>query len=511
MGKEISKHKALVVNVLSSMVAVGVNLTISFFLSPFIVEKIGVEANGFVTLASNFVGYASLAAVALNSMAGRFISIKVYQGDLTEANNYYTAVTLGNMLLSLFMVLPAVVTVSYLEKIINISAELVWDVKLLFGLVFLNFLIRNTFSSWNTATFVTNKLYIQSIRTMEAQLIRVTVLLGLFLLVHPFVYYMGVASLIATFYTVLFSFHYKRKLMPELKVRAASFQKSHFLELIASGIWNTVNQLGALLLSGLDLLIANVYVGAEAMGVLSLAKILPHVVAQLTTALKSVFTPTFIMKYAKGDLAGLKLELKKAMKITGIILTVPLSIILVFGNEFYQLWVPSQNAELLQTLSVLACVGEIFTVATVVLFDVFVVVNKVKTNAILVVVSGIASTLAVIVLLENTNLGLYAIAGVSSVASIIRNLSFTVPRTAHYLNLKWTTFFPEVGYSLLSILILTTIGYGIESIVVIDSFLRLFLYAGITGALGLIINIYVVLNKAERNYFIKMIKGKFVH
>jgi hypothetical protein len=44
MGKEISKHKALVVNVLSSMVADGVNLTISFFMSTLIVEKLGVEA-----------------------------------------------------------------------------------------------------------------------------------------------------------------------------------------------------------------------------------------------------------------------------------------------------------------------------------------------------------------------------------------------------------------------------------------------------------------------------------
>lgn len=508
MGKDTSKNKALAINMISSAVAVGVHLAISFFLSPYIVAKLGVEANGFVTLASNFVGYASLISIALNSMAGRFITIKFYQDDLAEANKYYTAVTLGNYVLSLFMVIPAVLCVIYLENFINISADILWDVKLLFALVFLNYLVRTTFSSWNTATFVTNKLYIQSMRDMQSQLIRVAILLGLFFLIKPYVYYMGVASLMATIYSVAYSLYYKKKLMPQLKVRIASFNKNYFIELIGSGIWNTINQLGMLLLSGLDLLIANVFVGAEAMGILSLGKILPNVLIQLTTALKSVFTPTFIMKYAQGDIEGLKLELKKAMKITGIILTIPLSLVIIFGNEFYQLWVPSQDAVLLQTLSVLTIFGYIFTVSTTVLFDVFVVVNKLKTNAVLVVISGLASTGLVFILLGNTNLGLLAIAGVSSVANIIRNLCFTVPFGAKYLNLKWNTFFPEVGYSVLSVLILIAIGYGIENVVVIDSWLKLALYAALTGVLGLVINSFIVLNKTERNYLVKAVKSK---
>ena len=508
MGKNISRNKALVINMISNAVAVGLHLAISFFLSPYIVAKLGVEANGFVSLASNFVGYASLISVALNSMAGRFITIKFYQDDLVEANKYYTAVTLGNYALSLLMVIPAVLCVIYLENIINISADILWDVKLLFALVFLTYLVKTTFSSWHIATFVTNKIYIKSIRNMQSELIRVAVLLGLFFWIKPYIYYMGVASLLATIYAEAFSLYYKKKLLPQLKVRIASFKKSYFIELIASGIWNTINQLGLLLLSGLDLLIANIFLGPKAMGILSLGKILPNVLMQLTTALKSAFTPTFVMKYAQGDIEGLKLELKKAMKITGIILTIPLSLVIIFGNEFYHLWVPSQDAGLLQILSVLTILGFIFTVATTVLFDVFVVVNKLKTNAVLVVISGIASTLLVLILLGNTNLGLFAIAGVSSVANIIRNLCFTVPMGAKYLNLKWNTFFPEVGYSVLSVLILITIGYGIENVVIIDSWLKLALYAAVTGALGLLINSYIVLNKTERNYLVKMVKTK---
>ena len=55
--KTISQSKQLIINMSASFIAYGVSLFISFFLSPYIVRTIGVEANGFVGLANNFVSY----------------------------------------------------------------------------------------------------------------------------------------------------------------------------------------------------------------------------------------------------------------------------------------------------------------------------------------------------------------------------------------------------------------------------------------------------------------------
>ena len=62
---------------------------ISFFLSPYITKALGVEANGFVTLANQFVGYISLITIALTSMASRFISINIFKKNYEEANRYF--------------------------------------------------------------------------------------------------------------------------------------------------------------------------------------------------------------------------------------------------------------------------------------------------------------------------------------------------------------------------------------------------------------------------------------
>ena len=81
----------MLINLTSSLVVFALNLVIQFFFSPYIVRELGAEANGFITLANNFITYASLLTSALNSMSGRFISMAYHRKDPEKANRYYTA------------------------------------------------------------------------------------------------------------------------------------------------------------------------------------------------------------------------------------------------------------------------------------------------------------------------------------------------------------------------------------------------------------------------------------
>ena len=100
--RKLNRNQQLVVNMSASVIAYGVTFVISFFLSPYIVESIGVEANGFISLANSFVSYASLITIALNSLAGRFITISIVEGDERSANKYFSSVFLQIQLLRHF-------------------------------------------------------------------------------------------------------------------------------------------------------------------------------------------------------------------------------------------------------------------------------------------------------------------------------------------------------------------------------------------------------------------------
>ena len=83
-------NKRVIINIFFSVVVFGVNMFISFFITPYITSNLGSDAYGFVKLANDFTNYASLFSLALNSMASRFIMLKREQHDLENARKYYS-------------------------------------------------------------------------------------------------------------------------------------------------------------------------------------------------------------------------------------------------------------------------------------------------------------------------------------------------------------------------------------------------------------------------------------
>ena len=99
----MNNKKQLAINMIAQVSSFVVSFFISFFVTPYIIQQIGVEAYGFVGLANEFVGYAQLITIALNSMAARFITIKLHEGDDESANKYFNSVLLANGVVSVVL------------------------------------------------------------------------------------------------------------------------------------------------------------------------------------------------------------------------------------------------------------------------------------------------------------------------------------------------------------------------------------------------------------------------
>ncbi len=163
------------------------------------------------------------------------------------------------------------------------------------------------------------------------------------------------------------------------------------------------------------------------MGILSLSKILPNYMQQLSAAIRGAFAPELTINYAKGDKTAIFRDMNRAMKLTSIVMTIPIAVVVVLGDKFFQLWVPSQDAELLQILSVLSILGYMFTSGIQILYNVFTTVNRVKENAAAMLISGCISCLITLIFVKFTDFGIYAVAGVSTVCNLARNMVFTLP------------------------------------------------------------------------------------
>lgn len=500
--------KIMVINFLANFLSFAISLIISFFLTPYIVKTVGAEAYGFVSLANSFVSYISLATVALNSMAGRFVTIKVHQNDMGMANKYFSSVVIANGIIASILLIPFTVMIVYIDRIINVPKYLLSDIRMLFAVIFLGFLVSIIGSLFSISFFVTNKLYLSSIRSMEGSIIRAGLIISLYALFPAKIFFIGLVSLIVQIYTVCWSIYYTNKLVPELKVKKIYFNINAIKELISSGIWNVVSKLSSILNEGLDLLVCNLFIGAGPMGVLAIAKTIPSMIMSILGVLSGVFSPELTKFYAKDKFDEMIKILNQSIKILGIFVNIPIAELIVFGDIFYTLWTPNQDAKQLQILSLLTVCALIISGSTASVYDIFTVTNKVKLNSLVTLVQGILSTIIVFVLIRKTNLGIYAVAGVSSITAIIKNLLFTFPYAAKCINQKWYVLYFPAFRTAFSVLIVSIVGIFFRMIFNIDNWFELVGVGLVTGVIGLMLNVIIILSKGEKKYLINIIKSK---
>lgn len=513
MSTNRSENSKTVINIICGVIEMVAGLLVSFFLSPYIIRTIGVEANGFVSLAQNFTTYAGLVVTALNGMATRYITIAYVQKDYKKANLYYNSVFWGNLIIVSVLLIPAALFVGKLESFIDIPVEIIGDVKILFALVFLAFFIQTGVPNWDCGTGVTNRLDRMYIPNVFLALFRCIFLFAIFNLFGARVWYVSLASLIVLFLYLAIAAYNTRSMTPDLKVQLKKPLCSirAIKELVGSGIWNSISSAGNMLFSGLDLLVCNLSLGSTAMGILSLSKTLPNILLQFAETLRGTFGPELTIAYAKGDKKEIVRLLRRDIKISAVVVSLATGGIIAMCDLFYGLWVPSQDAKLLQILTALAILRYITDSGIYILANVFPTTNKVRYNSYGLIVSGVASITITLALVWFTELDLYAVAGVSSIIAIIRSMTFLIPATSHFLGLKWYTFYPQVAQSVLSCAVIIGIGCLVRLIIPVDGWIMFFVAVMVVAVLGLGANMMIILNKDERQFLISKVKSKIRH
>lgn len=515
MAESRSNSKQLAINITATFVTFIVGMGISFLLTPFIVGNLGAAAYGFVGLSSNIIDYTSLLTIALNSMAGRFITICYTKGEIEQANKYFSSVFYANLILAGVICLLMAGCVLCLEQIFEIPSELVSDVKFLFSLLAINSIIGLMANVFAIATFVKNRLELSSIRQIVGRILQTITIVFLFGCFAPHLWYIGIAGMLVTIYTSYCNYRYTKYLTPDLLLNRTNFKYGKIKELLSSGIWNTFNKLGVMLGQGLDLVIANLFVGATAMGVFSISKQIPFIIIGLSGSISGVFAPTLTQLYAKGDSEKFKEETTKAIRILGFLVTIPLSFLYIFGQNFFEVWLPTQDSKLLAVLTILCSLELSFSLPLEVLWNIFTVTNKLKVSTVFLFCNHLLTFLIVVIcmfIVNDTTIKLIILASTRTILGIIRSLTFLPLYGAHCVNLPKNSFYPAVLKSFLATLVTCSLLVCIKIFVVQPSTWQTLFLSGIaTVVIAVCINWCFVLTKQDKSFIIKTVKDKVRH
>ena len=493
-------------NTVATMMNLLIQFGLNFFLTSYLISSVGSTAYGFFSMANTVVNYALIITTALNSMAARFIGIGIHNNDTEKARRYYSSVFSGDLAFALIVLLPSTLAIFKLEHIINIPSDLVRDVKTLFFIVFLNMCCNIVFSVFGCAYTIKNRLDISSLLQMTSNIVKAILLVVLYATFEPSIVFLGTATLVATVIVSIGNVLFTRKLLPDLCFDVKFAKLSTMIEIISSGIWNSINQLSITLLNGLDLVIANLMVSAEAMGFVSVAGTIPGVITTFISALSNLFTPNFLKYYSRGDYDQLYAEVKNSIRFMTVITCMPISFLIAFGIPFFKIWTPNTDIRVVYVLSILVLLPQITGGAINSMNYLYTVANKVKWPAIILFITGVTNVVTVFVLVKYTSAGVYAIAGVSAVLGFLRNFLFNAPYAAYCIHKPIYTFWPDMIKACICVIVSSAVGLAVNHMCILDGWLKLIIIGGTCTVLAGVLVAIAVLDKNQKSIIISMLK-----
>ncbi len=500
----MTEQRMLAINIGSRFISYTINLGANFFLTPYIVTALGAATYGYMGLGQNFISYLDIVTFMTAGTLFRFVMIAHTQKRQEDVNSFYSNSFFSTLIYLISLIIPVAYAIYRLQDFIKVNPVIVNDVKLLFVLLFINFVFNTFFLIFRTGTQMVNKIYLISIRDFFAVILETTLLLSLYIFFEPKIYYLGISAVVISGLTLIYDYAMMKRFVPYVEIRIKHVKMDKLKELISTGFYFMVKQFSGILLVGLDLLFANTFISELAMGQLAIAKILPKAMQSFLSLATGSFIVIFTKLYAQRNMNHLVVQVKRGIKVLGTVTMLPNVILIVYGLPFYKLWIPAQDVQLIYVLSVTTALVLVMNGLMFPLNSIFTVTNHLKVNALAALVYGSISTITTLLFLYFTDFGIYAIAGVSTFYGLLLPFVFLMPYGAYCLELPRFAFFPIMFRSLITFGTLVAFGFGMSMILMPTTWIELIISCGILGLASVALIYFVYFTHEERKHILSI-------
>lgn len=447
--KKENGYQSLLNAILTSGVAVILSYLINFFLTPFITDTVGTEAYGYVTLAKTMVSYASIITVGFTAFMVRYITLEYYKKQYKESSSYFSSSIAAVSVISIVILVIAGMGVAFMDKWLVIDEEMVDSVKVLFILVFLNFCLTTFIVPYTSSCYIKNKLSVYNTLKTASYCVEAVILYLLFKNFSTEIWYVGIGLLAASLTILSGCVITTKRLTPEIMFDRKLISLGKVKNLANNGIWQSVNSLGTVLNSGLDLFITNQMLSGLAMGQLSIAKTIGSMFSIMYSTISQAFQPRMMKAYAANDTEHLIKELKFAMRVNGFFSGCAFAGFLALGTLYYRLWIPNQDYEFIFYLTIVTILTSIAEGAIYPAYFINTLTTKKMIPCFITILSGLLNVTGMYFLLKYTGIGVYAVVWTTTVLSFLINLVFNPIYCAVTLKLPWYTLYSTIARHLI--------------------------------------------------------------
>ena len=410
-------NKQVIKNILFNGLNFLVSIINGLLITPLILTKLGKEPFVIIQLTISISMYATLFANSLNESLSLILVLKKRHSK----NNIYSSATFIYLLLILIF-LPLIFCVVYYSEIIfSISETYIYSSKVLLALNLISFIIIILTNYLTTPIYVNNRVDIcQQIITTRNIIRTILIVISIYWVSNSLVS-IGFSYLFSALALFVVAFFVFRKALPDVIIGYKYVTKELIKSLVHLGSWSLVFQLGILIFSYGDVIIASILLDNDSTADFTALIQWRVLVYSLTGLLLQVFHPLFLKLITDSETEKIKKLFLKGIRYLGVISTICCAIIFVYSKTILLYWLGEEYLYLENMLKLIIFSWSINCAFTL-YKSIYLIYNKIKLISIISIAFAIAHVVISYILIVVFNFGIYALILSSVLMLLIRNI-----------------------------------------------------------------------------------------
>jgi O-antigen/teichoic acid export membrane protein len=408
-------------NVLFNWFGTITSMAVGFFLSPFILHRLGNIAYGVWVLAVSVVGYLSLLDLGMQRSILRFVSQGHTKQDHQGASEAISAALWVRLQISVLALLLSVGLAIVFPHLFKIPADLANDARKAILLIGATTAVTMSVGVAGGVLSALNRYDLLNYVSLAQSAVRVIGVIVVLRQGHGIVA-IAVCEFIATVVGNLLMVVVARRLYPELRVRVARPQKETLRKIWSYSSYTFLITIAVQLVYQTDNMVVGAFVSTAAVTFYSIANSLCRYAGQVIGSMDSTFMPAASTYEAAGNKEGLLMLYKNGTRAM-IMVSMPMVITLIIrGPSFIGLWMGPQYSHSSGTVLIILCIALFFSYANRTAAAISLGVEKHKTVAKWAIGEGVSNLVLSVILVHWY--GIYGVAFGTLVPNLIVQLGF---------------------------------------------------------------------------------------
>ena len=434
----MNKTLRLARGIMGNWMAMAAGMAISFFLSPFIVHRLGTVAYGVWALVIALSSYMKLLDLGLYGSVQRIVSREHVRGNHSASSEAVGTAFLIRVWISCPIVLLGAVGAWILPRLFHIPPALAAPARMAVILTTINIAVNLTMGVFSGVLSALQRYDVMSGYAVLQNLLRATgvwwALTHHYGIVALAIVELG-AGLVASVGQVVSAL----RLYPELEVRYKLGNRDLLREIWTYSYLVVIINVGGQLIYYSDNLVVGGFLSAAAVALYAIGGNLVEYLRAIVFSMTTTFTPLASSLEATGDFVRLRKLLVQGTQAT-MLLTLPISVALFFrGPTFIGLWMGPQYAQpsghVLQILLIASITMLANTTGGGLMFG----MSKHRAQAYWVAGEAAGNLVLSIILVQR--IGLLGVAWGTTIPALIFNLFFRPQYTCDLVGQKVGAFF----------------------------------------------------------------------